>query len=304
MRAPAEDLEQAAEEGIQIHNSCTMSAIRTKDGKTAGVDYFEVKECRFDEKGHLTLVPVEGGEHTLDCDTVIFAVGMKTALDFMAEAGVTLTPRNWIVVDGKQASSEEGILAAGDVASGPASIAAAIGNGRRAAFGVHAYLTGENSRVYAIGDVNGLTLLAHAADHQGAYVARRILGQEHGAYVPGPVPSCIYGSTEVMRVGQTAKALLAAGKAVSVSQAPLTLNPIAQAAGASGGFVKVVWDGDVIAGSAAGGHGVSHLVTVAQLLMVGGYVPEKLHEVMFGHPTLDEILPAAIRAPRVSVTEA
>ncbi|WP_301965066.1 FAD-dependent oxidoreductase, partial [uncultured Desulfovibrio sp.] len=40
MRAPAEDLEQAAEEGIQIHNSCTMSAIRTKDGKTAGVDYF------------------------------------------------------------------------------------------------------------------------------------------------------------------------------------------------------------------------------------------------------------------------
>lgn len=158
--------------------------------------------------------------------------------------------------------------------------------------------------VYAVGDVNGLTLLAHAADHQGAYVARRILGREQGAYVPGPVPSCIYGSTEVMRVGQTAKALIAAGKAVSVSQVPLTLNPIAQAAGASGGFVKVVWDGDAIAGIAAIGHGVSHLVTVAQLLMVGGYVREKLHEVMFGHPTLDEILPAAIRAPRVTVTEA
>lgn len=51
------------------------------------------------------------------------------------------------------------------------------------------------------------------------------------------------------------------------------------------------------------GHGVSHLVTVAQLLMVGGYTPEKLHEVMIGHPTLDEIVPAAIRAPRVDVTE-
>ena len=34
------------------------------------------------------------------------------------------------------------------------SIAAAIGGGRRAAFGVHAYLTGENSRVYAIGEDN------------------------------------------------------------------------------------------------------------------------------------------------------
>ena len=157
--------------------------------------------------------------------------------------------------------------------------------------------------VYAIGDVNGLTLLAHAADHQGAYVARRILGHEKGVYVPGPVPSCIYGSTEIMRVGQTAKGLLAAGKSVSVSQVPLTLNPIAQAAGASGGFVKVVWDGDAIAGIAAIGHGVSHLVTVAQLLMVGGYTPERLHEVMIGHPTLDEIVPAAIRAPRVAVTE-
>ena len=157
--------------------------------------------------------------------------------------------------------------------------------------------------VYAIGDVNGLTLLAHAADHQGAYVARLILGHEKGVYVPGPVPSCIYGSTEIMRVGQTAKGLLAAGKSVSVSQVPLTLNPIAQAAGASGGFVKVVWAGDAIAGIAAIGHGVSHLVTVAQLLMVGGYTPERLHEVMIGHPTLDEIVPAAIRAPRVAVTE-
>ena len=152
-------------------------------------------------------------------------------------------------------------------------------------------------------DVNGLTLLAHAADHQGAYVARRILGHEKGVYVPGPVPSCIYGSTEIMRVGQTAKGLLAAGKSVSVSQVPLTLNPIAQAAGASGGFVKVVWTGDAIAGIAAIGHGVSHLVTVAQLLMVGGYTPERLHEVMIGHPTLDEIVPAAIRAPRVAVIE-
>lgn len=156
--------------------------------------------------------------------------------------------------------------------------------------------------VYAIGDVNGLTLLAHAAEHQGVYVARRILGEERGVYAPGPVPSCIYGSTEIMRVGQTAKALLAEGKSVSVSQAPLTLNPIAQAAGSSGGFVKVVWDGDAIAGIAAIGHGVSHLVTVAQLLKVGGYGPEKLHEVMIGHPTLDEIVPAAIRAPRVPVT--
>lgn len=170
MRAPEEDLVQAAEEGIQIHNSCTMSAIRTADGKAAGVDYFEVQECRFDEKGHLTLVPVEGGNHTLECDTVIFAVGMKTDLGFMAEANVNLTPRNWIVVDGRQASSVEGIFAAGDVSAGPASIAGAIGDGRRAAFGVHAWLTGENSRVYVIGDDNTITARDDLAGKVEPYV--------------------------------------------------------------------------------------------------------------------------------------
>jgi dihydrolipoamide dehydrogenase len=58
---------------------------------------------------------------------------------------------------------------------------------------------------YAVGDVNGLTLLAHAAEHQGEWVARHILGRETGAYASGLVPSCIFGHTEVMRIGKTAK---------------------------------------------------------------------------------------------------
>lgn len=155
---------------------------------------------------------------------------------------------------------------------------------------------------YAVGDVNGLTLLAHAADHQAEWVARRILGQTGGAYVSGPVPSCIFGHTEVMRVGKTAKEVLAAGGTPSVSKAPLSINPIAQAYGANTGFAKAVWDGDALVGMAAIGHGVSHLVTAAQLLVIGGYTPEKLHGFMFCHPTLDEILKNALTAPRAEFT--
>ena len=43
--------------------------------------------------------------------------------------------------------------------------------------------------VYAVGDVNGLVLLAHAAEHQAVYVAERILGESAGEYQSGPVPS-------------------------------------------------------------------------------------------------------------------
>ena len=148
MRAPAEDLELAAKEGVHVHNSCTMSAIRTEGDKVTGVDYFEVKDCHFDEKGKLTLEAVPGGEHVLECDTVIFAVGMKTDLAFLGEnaGGLELTLRNWIKVDESQRTSRAGVFAAGDVSAGPASIARAVGDGRRAAFAVHQMLTGTSSR--------------------------------------------------------------------------------------------------------------------------------------------------------------
>ena len=251
------------------------------------------------------IAPTEDADIAKEMDRVQSKAGRTCITDVMAKSLVTKDGQAELTLgDGRVLTASKALVAVGRTpnTAGLDCEKAGCTLKRRGFVDVNAHLEAAEG-VYAIGDVNGLTLLAHAADHQGAYVARRILGHEKGVYVPGPVPSCIYGSTEIMRVGQTAKGLLAAGKSVSVSQVPLTLNPIAQAAGASGGFVKVVWDGDAIAGIAAIGHGVSHLVTVAQLLMVGGYTPERLHEVMIGHPTLDEIVPAAIRATRAIVTE-
>ena len=156
--------------------------------------------------------------------------------------------------------------------------------------------------VYAIGDINGQTLLAHAAEHQGGYVARHILGLQAAPYVSGPVPSCVYGSLEIMRVGITAKQALASGGKVEVARAQLMGNAIAQAGGDASGFVKVVWHNGALAGICALGHGVSHLVTAAQLLLLGQYHGDALHTFMFAHPTLDEALHAALEAPREEIT--
>ncbi|MTJ92708.1 MAG: NAD(P)/FAD-dependent oxidoreductase [Desulfovibrio sp.] len=156
--------------------------------------------------------------------------------------------------------------------------------------------------VYAIGDINGQTLLAHAAEHQGSYVARHILGTHTAQYASGPVPSCVYGSLEIMRVGITTKQALACGGEVTVAKAQLMGNAIAQAGGDASGFVKVVWHKGELAGIAALGHGVSHLVTAAQLLLLGQYHGEALHAFMFAHPTLDEALHAALEAPRETVS--
>ena len=153
MRAPAEDIAQAKEEGIAIHNSCTMSAIACEDGKVSAAEYFEVESCSFDAAGRLTLTPKEGGAHVLPCDTVIFAVGMMTDLDFMG-GDAELSPRRCLVTDESLRTTAAAVFAAGEATSGPASVAQSIGQGRHAAFCIHAMLTGENSPVFALNEGN------------------------------------------------------------------------------------------------------------------------------------------------------
>ena len=71
---------------------------------------------------------------------------------------------------------------------------------------------------WAIGDVNGKMLFAHAATHQGEYVARTILGLEFSPYQAGPCPDCLHGSMEIMHVGLTEREAAALGGEILVSK--------------------------------------------------------------------------------------
>ncbi|SFJ31031.1 dihydrolipoamide dehydrogenase [Desulfomicrobium apsheronum] len=151
--------------------------------------------------------------------------------------------------------------------------------------------------IYAIGDVNGRTLLAHAAEHQGRHAILHALGETAAPYAPGPIPGCIYGSIEVMRAGHTAAELTAQGKTVTVTRANLGANPISQAHGQALGLVKVAWVDGVVRGVTAVGHGASHLVTLAEIMVRDRWTAHTAHEHIFAHPTLDEALRDALIAP-------
>ncbi len=155
--------------------------------------------------------------------------------------------------------------------------------------------------VYAVGDVNGRTLLAHAADHQARYAIDHACGATAAPYAPPPMPACVYGSMEIMRVGPTETELRRAGVAFSRSQAPLAANAIAQSYGHTHGFVKMLWVDDTLRAVCAAGHGVSHLVTAAALLVQTGVKKNLPLPVIFAHPTLDEALESAIVAPRQNI---
>ncbi len=170
MRAPKDDIDLAKKLGIHLHTGCTMSGIRVENDRVVGTDCFKVREAKFDKKGRLTLEPEPDGSFEIPCDTVIFAVGMKPDLEFAKELNLELGPRGWIKVNEDQGASREGIFAVGDVSAGPASIARAIGDGRRAAFAAHAFLTGEKARVFIMNDDNMLEARDDLAGFADPYV--------------------------------------------------------------------------------------------------------------------------------------
>ncbi|MBN2139469.1 MAG: NAD(P)/FAD-dependent oxidoreductase [Desulfovibrionaceae bacterium] len=155
-----------------------------------------------------------------------------------------------------------------------------------------------SANAYAVGDVNGRLLLAHAAADQARYAVRRVLGLEKGPYAPGPVPSVIYGSPEVLRVGAMAAELKAQGKSPEVSRAALAANPIAQAHAAPQGLVKVVWLDGRVAGVTAVGFEVSRLTGTAMAAVTGSWTRQRAEAAIFAHPTLDEALREALLAER------
>ncbi len=204
------------------------------------------------------------------------------------------------LANGETYTAEKGLIASGRMPNTEALDAdnAGIALNRRGFITTDYYLR-SSPNSWAIGDVNGKTLLAHAATHQGEYAARSILGLERGPYASGPCPSCFHGSQEIMRVGMTEREAAALGGEVLVSRVHFASNVMAQAAGNPYGFVKVVWRDDEMVGIAAIGANVSQLTLSAQLLLMGQYHDARLDTFMVAHPTLDETLVAAIRARRM-----
>jgi dihydrolipoamide dehydrogenase len=155
--------------------------------------------------------------------------------------------------------------------------------------------------VYAVGDVNGQTLLAHAASHQAVYAARHAAGLINAPYASGPIPGCIYGAPEAVRVGQMAGTLKNMGLSPAVSEAQLVANPIAQAYAATAGFIRVVWNEGHVAGITAIGRGVAEMATLFTVLVSQGWTRNQVKDIIFPHPALDEALQAALLAPQKAV---
>lgn len=148
--------------------------------------------------------------------------------------------------------------------------------------------------IYAIGDVIGKTMLAHAASAEGIVAAENILGKVREIDYE-KIPSCIYAFPEVASVGLKESEARQKGYEIQVGKFPYLNNGKALAMGEAEGFVKIVAEKELgrILGVHILGEHATDLIGECLLAMNVEASIEDLGDVIKGHPTLSEALTEA-----------
>jgi len=145
MPARLEEVKHAKEEGINfltLHNPLEYLTDEQGAVRAAVLQVMELGEP--DTSGRRRPQPLEGVTKTLEVDQVIVAVGVSpNPLVPNSIKGLELGHKNTIVVNENMQSNRPEIYAGGDIVRGGATVILAMGDGRKAAAGMHHQLSGE-----------------------------------------------------------------------------------------------------------------------------------------------------------------
>jgi dihydrolipoamide dehydrogenase len=212
-----------------------------------------VTASRVGDTGVEVLFQDADGEHTVEFDKLIVAVGRRPNTEGIAADEATLLLDEWglIHVDDRCRTNLPGVYAIGDAVRGP--------------------------------------MLAHKGSEEGIMVAELIAGRAAQLRYD-TVPSVIYTCPEVAWVGQTEQALKAANVDYRAGVFPFAASGRARAMGNSDGFVKLLAarDTDRLLGAHLIGPHSSELIAEAVIAMQLGGSAEDLALTTFAHPSLSE----------------
>ena len=150
--------------------------------------------------------------------------------------------------------------------------------------------------IFAIGDCNARMMLAHVASFQGMHALNAILGHDDDIDF-NVVPSAVFTNPECGMAGLTEAQCKEKGMDVKIGQSFFRANGKALAMGESEGLVKLIFD--AVSGCLVGAHimGVQAADLAQQCadLMSRGTTRDQMLDIIFGHPTVSEVLMAAAR---------
>ena len=200
----------------------------------------------------------KGKEETVEADRVLMAVGRKANVDSLnlADAGIEFTPRG-IVVDDRTMQTNV-------------------------------------PHIYAIGDINGKMMLAHAATFQGIVALDHIMGIENNIDL-SVMPAAVFTTPEAASVGMTEDECKEAGRSVKCLKSFFRANGKAVTMAQTDGFCKLVVDaetGEILGCHLFGPH-ASDIVQEACALISRKATIEQFKDIIHTHPTLTEVLQSA-----------
>jgi dihydrolipoamide dehydrogenase len=212
----------------------------------------------------------------IDADVILMATGRKANTEGLnlEAAGIILAPNGTIPVDDNFRIATTPVASAAGPATTPVASAA----------GPATTPVASAAGLYAIGDVNGRQMLAHAAEMQAVRAVNHILGREDGIRFD-IMPSAIFTEPEAACVGSVEG---------NCRKAFWRANGKALAMGESEGMLKLFSDdNDRITGCHAFGAHAADMVQEVAALMCRDTTVAQLRDMIHIHPTLGEILHTA-----------
>ncbi len=150
--------------------------------------------------------------------------------------------------------------------------------------------------VYAAGDVNGVSMLAHTAYREAEVVVNHLLGKRDTMRY-GAIPAVIYTYPEVACVGETAETAKTKGLLFEAVTLPMTYSGRYVAENERGeGFIKVLVEtgSRKLLGVHMIGAYVSEMIYGASLMLETEMRVEDIQELVFPHPTVSEVIREAM----------
>ena len=150
--ARREEVEHAQEEGVVfklLNNPTKILGYKNpddprdpKNGCVVGIECIRMELGEPDAKGRRRPIEVPGSEFTMDCDTVIMALGTSpNPLIKDTTKGLEVNDHGGIIVNEDALTSREGVYAGGDAVTGAATVILAMGAGKNAARAIDEYLS-------------------------------------------------------------------------------------------------------------------------------------------------------------------
>jgi len=142
MPARAEEIHHADAEGVEFENLVApLEVIGNATQWVSGLKCQRMELGEPDDSGRRSPRPIPGSEWVLDCDVVVVAIGTR-ANPLLTATCPDLQLNRWgnIEVDAQGMTSIPGVFAGGDIVRGAATVILAMGDGKRCAQAIDAYL--------------------------------------------------------------------------------------------------------------------------------------------------------------------